>query len=636
MKNYLIPLVVALSLPLISTARAQTTYTWNGGPSGSWSNSTNWNPNGTPGSADTANLNNVGATTIVTYDGGASGSLNTLNLTQSGAFTNELLLSRTLALTNLNLSVSGGLGVVVLESNLSVTNAITLSASSGTSEIWLHPVTAGAVHTLTASGGLTIASGGLLEMGSKTSVTVAGSGVTGNVSMTGGAINVEKDSGSVGSVIDTISGSYLMTGGVLTIGATTGGAGSGANTTLLVGGNFTGSGGAITRGSGATKLLMQGATNKIMATTFNTGVDIALQANGNQTLETDVTLGRIYLRPTSGSGGTSTRQILQNNASATVGQIVFEQQSDGGTTKLQLVSNLTATAGSAMVTSDGQGSPGAGKTTSFVIDTGTTTGYTLDLSQSIGSFTPNNNGAATANWALQGTGTIKASSFTLNSASGNVNVSGSVTLRSTGGNAAANVLSGNGSIAATSTFIYSGTASRSNEATLVSTRTIGSLVIQGGFLKTNQAALTLGGGASVTSSGGLDLGGVGTVATLTVGTGRDFLVNSATLVLDLGTSFDAILGNGGTFSLSGLTLAIDQGAGFSFANSYQILSGFSASSALGGINLTDQNGVVISNFTGNISSAGALTFQSVPEPATWVLLGVGAVLLGIKRKRRLQ
>ena len=58
----LLPLITILAM---TSAQAQTTYTWDGPATGNWSTTTNWNPDGSPTNGDTIN---IGAGNTVTYD----------------------------------------------------------------------------------------------------------------------------------------------------------------------------------------------------------------------------------------------------------------------------------------------------------------------------------------------------------------------------------------------------------------------------------------------------------------------------------------------------------------------------------------------------------------------------------------
>jgi len=179
--------ILSLVACLIPSALAQT-YDWDGNgtssASGNWSTGANWNPNAPandPGAGDTANLVDTGANRIVTYDTGATGALGTLNFNQASAFTNTLDLAR----------------------GLSVTNAITLSATTGVEEIRISPSTS----TLTMSvPTLNIATGGLLTMKFGTANTNLSS-LNGAISMSGG--NVTIVSGLAGSAAQaSVSGKF--------------------------------------------------------------------------------------------------------------------------------------------------------------------------------------------------------------------------------------------------------------------------------------------------------------------------------------------------------------------------------------------------------------------------------------------
>ena len=73
-----------MGLGLTASAQAAT-FVWDGGATGNWKTAANWDPDGSPGTDDTAT---IGATSTVTFDGGGNLPLNlTLNL--DGTLTNS-------------------------------------------------------------------------------------------------------------------------------------------------------------------------------------------------------------------------------------------------------------------------------------------------------------------------------------------------------------------------------------------------------------------------------------------------------------------------------------------------------------------------------------------------------------------
>ncbi len=118
MKSFLLLVILFV---FIQSARSQTSYTWNGSTSTSWTTSTNWTPNGVPGATD-----NV---TIVT------GSNNCL-LSAAATINNITLTSGTLNLGGATLTVNGTTATftagVVTNGTLTVTGATTTTFGNGT------------------------------------------------------------------------------------------------------------------------------------------------------------------------------------------------------------------------------------------------------------------------------------------------------------------------------------------------------------------------------------------------------------------------------------------------------------------------------------------------------------------------
>ncbi|MCU0791999.1 MAG: PEP-CTERM sorting domain-containing protein [Opitutaceae bacterium] len=143
-------------------------------------------------------------------------------------------------------------------------------------------------------------------------------------------------------------------------------------------------------------------------------------------------------------------------------------------------------------------------------------------------------------------------------------------------------------------------------------------------------ASALGVGGVAVNGGTLALFGTGTGA-ITLGTGANFNLTGGTVNFDLGTAFDQITGTG-AFSLSGGTLALNVGGiGFSYANTYQILSGFTGNTVT---NLTI-NGYDSVNYVASLGDNGLLSFSAVPEPSSYAALaGFAALGLVALRRRR--
>ena len=174
---------------------------------------------------------------------------------------------------------------------------------------------------------------------------------------------------------------------------------------------------------------------------------------------------------------------------------------------------------------------------------------------------------------------------------------------------------GTGALTLTGTNTYTG-------STMV---TVGTLVAQ--------ADKALGDSSSVLVNGGtLDIRGA-TAGTVTLGTNANFSLSSGTIKLQLGISFDSLVGSGaGTFTITGGTFVLDvTGAGFSYSNSYAVLSGFGGANTISGLGFT---GYDTGNYTASLGTDGALSFAIIPEPATWALLAGAGTFFMIMRRRR--
>ncbi len=464
---------LAATSPLVLHA---TTYTWDGGgvanTSGNWSTVTNWDADSTAGgptTGDTATLDSTGANRVVSYDVAALGTLATLQINQTSAFTNTLSVQRAFTLSS----------------------ALTLGATGGgTSQLAIAPSSAALTAAIT--GGLTVNTGGLLTLGVG-AANANGSTLNAATTMNSGTISVS--AGATGSSTQAQISSLNMTGGNLTLVAA-----ASNDTRLRISGAFTASAGAIAiSGAGGGQLVLGGATNTVSGTaTFGSNITLSLDAT-SQTLSSTTALGNVILR----GSGTLVKTISSSAAGNNIGQIQFINSANNGSTTLQLGSNLKT--GTSLPTAANFGSQGASSsgTVNFGIDTN---GFALDLTSNTGSYTPNlatNGSAITTNYTFSGTGRIKATLFTLSTAS-QVNIGAGTTLESIG-TTAANVLSGGGTIDATSTFLYSGAATTVSPAALASTRSIGNLTVSSGALRISGSAITAEGLLTIGSNATLNL-----------------------------------------------------------------------------------------------------------------------------------
>ncbi len=448
-----LPVAVVAAMVMFAAPARAVVYTWTSSSTGgSWSVTGNWTPSGAPTTSDTANLNDATADRVIFYDSAASGSLSTLSFTQSSAFKNELQIQK----------------------QVSVTNAITLAASSGTSRIYILPTGTGALNPI-FNGGITLNAGGMLSMGAfnpSGSTSVGTAFLNGNVTVAGGVLELADvvKSGSMGASASTnnqLNNALTMNSGTIAFmnnGYT--------DRRLSVAGNLNIGGGSVTAvGSGAS-FYLSGSTNVFNPTTFDsaTKITMVITANTDQTLSTSINLGNVVAR------GYGVKTLTTSSGTMAQLQLIDGGGSAGQVTTFKLGSNLTQT-GNILPTNFGN-THESGR-----IDLGIDTDrYTLTNTNAAG-FTPTAStqaGVTNTAWNLSGTaGTFKAVLFNFTTGSTTVNVNSGLVLEATGGNSTANVLSGSGTIDSTATFRYSGAAASATPATLTSARAINNLEVAG-------------------------------------------------------------------------------------------------------------------------------------------------------------
>ena len=511
-------LVFVTMLGGIAHATSYTTSPIDSSTTGTWSNAADWangatTPAGPPTTGDTATLDNVGQNRIINYDTGASGTLDTLTINETGGFTNELFLQKA----------------------LNVTNAITLGAT-GAGSLAVIDTQNVALESGGTTGTITINSGGELLFGNGTGNATA---VTGNVQLNdGGLLGTSTAVSGTTTITETISGGVIMggssTGGTLTIGQdATGGY------RLVVDGNFSATAGTIDfsgtpHGTGSNSddaaLYLAGTTNSIGSNVTVQGINgtgaqaqIVLSGNENQTLtySNPANVFNLYVRNDNSTSWTkevtySGTQITTGGVTLPVGEGVLGAISlntqTGGTVTFQLGNSFAIAAGSAQL-SNTENSFTAG---AAVVDLN---GFTLDGSvlNSASIWAPVNT-TGTDTWSIitsQAGGTYKAGSFNLTPA-GNLRISigASVTLDATNSGGAnsfgVGTTSGNTtSFSSTSTFEYTGTGSASLSTDgSGSNTTLGNVVIGTG---STASTLTISGTAFQTPAGTITINNEGTL-----------------------------------------------------------------------------------------------------------------------------
>jgi len=290
------------------------------------------------------------------------------------------------------------------------------------------------------------------------------------------------------------------------------------------------------------------------------------------------TLGNFGVASSFGTGGTNT--VITLGGSATSGVLEYT-----GTTAS---SNRT-------INRDGRAAASG--------ITITNAGQTLSLSANLGSGSQVNTG--TNGWVFAGAGNLTSTGVIANS-TGVGSTGTTITKNGTGtltlGGASANTFTG---------------AVTVNDGALVAA--------------TNKA---LGDTTSVSVVGGnLDLRG-STASTVTLGAAAAFsLSGTGNIKLQLGTNFDQLVTSGaGTFTITGGNFELDvTGAGFSYGNTYQVLSGFGGTNSVAGLTFSGYDTV---NQQAALSNTGVLSFSAVPEPSTYAMILGGLGLFALVNRRR--
>lgn len=607
------------SLPAIVPAA---TLTWDGDGfpdvGGNWSVAVNWSSDTAPTASDTAVLDDVSTgTRTVNYDASAASALTSLVFNQSTA---------------------GATNLLNIQRSLTIANAITLGATDGIARITVATPASGS-NTLTAAGGLTLETNGVLALNAANNVF---GNFSGALTISGGSLLVS-GSTHTGSVTNTVSGALTMSSGSISI-ENNGSAGqTQADRRLTVTGDVNITGGTIstTRSGTSGMLTFTGATIVFNPTSFDNDPTITLDRNGDQSITTSQALtGTLLFR------GTGVKTLARTGG-ATVGALTFIDSSTSSATgtALKLGSDLSLNTNAAQpnAVNFSQSVDGAG-----VIQLGIDhNGFTLDLSSgaSSGVWTPNKSTQAGVNstvWTLAnsgpaGVGSIKANAFNFASTGVTVNVGSGVALRAIGGNGTATNLGSAGTFASDASFTYAGSAAAGAPATLSSGRAIGALRVESGALQIAGSNFAAAGGIVVKSGGLLDFT-TQTVSANTITLGVDGASFGAVKALgnyafggDLAIDFGLVSGGGMVFDFFQFTGAHTDGASFS---SVSITGAHSATLLLNaGVWTGAADGLNFSfdQVTGDLSVTSA-----IPEPSSFVALS-GFVAIGCAaflRRRR--
>lgn len=433
------------------------------------------------------------------------------------------------------------------------------------------------------------------------------------------------NSGSTGTAIQVDGGTLTLAGNIL-VGAGTRslalqGAGNGTATGVI-----SANGGVFKSGAGVWTLT--GANTYSSGTTINVSGGTLVANRSNNTLN-----------PTTSALGNP--QASQNITVSSGGTLKFNLGDTlGGATSTPVATIIIQNGGT--VTNNGTNFTTLGP---LILNGGTLTGtggaaagfQMFGFSRNI---TASNNATST----ISGSGTnagyhLNTNTFFQVDAGSTLNISGDLIDRNTSlGGSGGFTKTGGGTMSLVGTNTYTGTTAitagtllLAHATTLVSAT--GAVNVSGGTLSTNLASATLGGNLTLSSSGSLSANSTG-VGTFNLSSGKTFSMSGGTWVLSIAdpVTFDKIIATGSpAFTITGGMIDLS-GSALS-AGGYQVLSGF-GSGSVSGLGYT---GYDTELWTVSLDTAGLLNVAAIPEPGTWILLGIGlAFLLSRKPRRRFE
>ncbi len=473
-------LVGAFSGAFPVTSQAATS-TWTG-TTGLWS-SANWDS--TPVLGGSVTLGNVSTgTRTVTYDNTATtGTIASLTMTQTSAGLNQLFVTGTAGLT--------------------VSSAIVLGATSGTAELRVgdSTTTNNTGYTyFTASGGMTINSGGVLNFQVGGSSSGGSPTLVGNITISGGLLGVLVGGNHYSANSAIINGNITMASGTIRLADPIDSYSRGR---LSINGTFIATGGLIIGGNNT--------LNEIYANNITVGSGVTLTQNpsfcvsvNNGVITIDTTgAGILQARTWSHSGTTTNTFKTSSTAALQATGIGFGVAYDGVRQKIVLGSNLTKTGTSVTPIQSNYGA-GSGNNSEYELDLA---GHTFDASAYVAAWAPNTSGGTAKYFITSSTagGVYKLQQIDLSPASTQTTIGAGVTLQLSGGNGATINLSGTNTFATTSTVLYTGAATTGSAAVLTTNSTLGNLTVKNGAVKVSGSALTTSGAITVDAGGTLDV-----------------------------------------------------------------------------------------------------------------------------------
>ena len=459
-----------------------------------------------------------------------------------------------------------------------------------------------------AGGGLLVVNGGISGTGITLNLSNSGTvqlngtnSYTGGTTINGGTLQIGNDSalGTGTLTMSATTGVLQATGGARTIANNVVWASSGTisgGNNITINGTFTSSGAV-------------GRTITVNSINTTLGGNVFLAAS-------DVAGGLTF----AGSGTLTINGIITNNAGAnTVASGVTLNSSTGGTLALNGANTYTG------ATALSQGNLSLGNKSAFGTGTvawnGVSTSASTDLS-GLNAIGNTNTWGATGN-VFTGTN--------------NIQLNGSVTNTSASANTVTNTMSGGATLtlvgglnlsstAANRTVTFAGTGNTTITGVIANggTSTASALALSGGTLTLTNSSNTYGGGTTI-SGGSLVVDAAGALGTGSV----SLTASSVSLTLQSGGTNNYINDSASISIVSGAVTALN------FTGTPDTVSGIT----LGGVAQTTAGtygGIGTgADFESAFFSGSGELLLAIPEPSTWMMIGVGAVLLaGVQRFRR--
>ncbi|MBR0191238.1 MAG: hypothetical protein IJQ31_04145, partial [Thermoguttaceae bacterium] len=544
-------------------------------------------------------------------------------------------------------SISGAGTVTNLHLNGGTTNVSVASVGTASGSYAIN-ITSGTVGSITSSSAITCSGGAITTATTSGNVTISGAGTIGTLTMTNGALTVNKacDSMTVNSSGITITGTGTVKEVVLANDTTTK-VNSGTVTTASGTGNITVQGGTVTNVTGTG------------ATTISSG-SIGLINNSGTLAVNGGTVGEVAgSRSVSMTNGTITKATGSNDIAVNGGKV--NEYSGSGTvtvnTNLDSDSPITMKSGSLSVTSGSTvnkvnsfGCAISGDVTNLALTSGTTTvsAGTVSTVTGTGNVTVSGTGAV-GTFSSNGTLTINNtpaanSAITIGSANSNV-VMGGYKYSTTTPNATVTVgTSGNIITTGGAVAIADADTDTSNNATLTITNndslTVGTVLGNNSTVKgdSDGSTVTMFGytfglanaSAEVKSTGTNSVTTSGTVTITSAGSSSIAITNSGALKVSapLASGSTVTLVNGGkltnnsgaemTTNFLGYTFTLANGATFA-------ITGDNIVTTTGTVTVTDDTSTADANIEINCTS-GNLTVNTTLAGTSYVDLASGSKL----------